>query len=69
MQLKKLFTGFLILFSVSLFAETNPTDRKKEKSTHPNDSVRIGIDFLKKYIISPREPSIIAGQKTGMLFL
>ena len=50
MQLKKLFTGFLILFSVSLFAETNPTDRKKEKSTHPNDSVRIGIDFLKKYI-------------------
>jgi len=50
MQLKKLLTGFFILISVSIFAETNPTDRKKEKNTSSKDSILIGIDFLKKYI-------------------
>jgi len=50
MQLKKLFTGLFILISVSIFAETTPIDRKKDKNTNQKDSLLIGIDFLKKYI-------------------
>jgi len=50
MQLKKLFTGLFILISVSIFAETTPIDRKKDKNANQKDSLLIGIDFLKKYI-------------------
>lgn len=50
MQLKKLFTGFLILISICLFAETNPPVKKKEKNIPPTDSIQSGINYLKKYI-------------------
>ena len=50
MQLKKLCTGFIILISVSLFAETNPVDKKKEIKFSNADSIKIGIDYLKKHI-------------------
>ena len=52
MQLKKLLLGFLILISVSLFAETNPNYRKKEKKSGLTDSIQIGIDYIKKYFYS-----------------
>lgn len=50
MLFKKLLTGFTLLISVSLFAETTPIDRKKEKFTPPADSIQLGIDYLKKHI-------------------
>jgi len=50
MQFKKLCTGFFILLSVSIFAETNPIDRKKEKQIEPVDSIQSGINYLKKHI-------------------
>ncbi|MBL7967043.1 MAG: DUF3078 domain-containing protein [Prolixibacteraceae bacterium] len=50
MLFKKLLAGFMILISVSLFAETAPIDRKKEKLTPPADSIQLGIDYLKKHI-------------------
>ncbi|HZL09481.1 MAG TPA: DUF3078 domain-containing protein [Prolixibacteraceae bacterium] len=50
MQLKNLITGFLILISISTFAENNSTDRKKEKNTQSTDSIKAGIDYLKKYL-------------------
>jgi hypothetical protein len=64
MQLKKLLTGFLILISVSIFAETNPIDRKKENNTSSKDSVSLSIDFLKKYLHptnlwKPENPEIL----------
>lgn len=50
MQLKKLCTGFIILISVSLFAATNPVDKKKEITLSKADSIKLGIDYLKKHI-------------------
>lgn len=50
MQLKKLCAGFIILISVSLFAATNPVDKKKEIILSKADSIKLGIDFLKKHI-------------------
>ncbi|MBV5348113.1 hypothetical protein JZU61_00325, partial [bacterium] len=50
MQLKKLCAGFFILISVSLFAATNPVDKKKEIILSKADSIKLGIDFLKKHI-------------------
>lgn len=50
MQLKKLCTGFLILISVSLFAVNKPVDRKKEIIFSKADSIRLGIDYLKRHI-------------------
>jgi len=50
MQLKKLCTGFIILISVSLFAATNPVDKKKEIILSKADSIKLGIDFLKNHI-------------------
>ena len=50
MQFKKLLSGFFILISVSLFAGTTPVDRKKENALSKSDSIKLGIDFLKKYI-------------------
>lgn len=50
MQLKKLIAGFFILISVSIYAETNPNDRKKETNTNSADSIQLGIDYLKKHI-------------------
>ena len=52
MQLKNYFAGFLILISVSIFAIPYPVDRKKETNISSKDSIRIGIDYLKKYINS-----------------
>ncbi|MDP2336760.1 MAG: DUF3078 domain-containing protein [Bacteroidota bacterium] len=50
MQLKKLCTGFLILISVSLFAETIPSSGNKVKRTNSIDSIQLSINYLKKYI-------------------
>lgn len=50
MLLKKLLPGLIILISVSLFAETNLIDRKKEKNTPPADSVKLSIDYLKRHL-------------------
>jgi len=50
MQLKKLCAGFMILISVSLFAATNPVDKKKEIILSKADSIKLGIDYLKKHI-------------------
>lgn len=50
MQLKKLCAGFIVLVSVSLLAETNPVDKKKEVILSNADSIKLGIDFLKKHI-------------------
>ena len=50
MQLKKLCAGFIILISVSLFAATNPVDKKKEITLSKADSIKLGIDYLKKHI-------------------
>lgn len=50
MQLKKLFTGLFLLFSVLIFAENNPSTQEKDKKTHSRDSVQLGIDYLNKYI-------------------
>ncbi len=50
MHLKNLIPGFLILISLSAFAETNFLPLKKEKTNLPVDSVQLGIDYLKKYL-------------------
>lgn len=50
MHLKYLFTALLILISVLIFAENNPTTQEKDKKIHSLDSVQLGIDYLKKYI-------------------
>jgi len=50
MQLKKLFTGILILISISIFAQDHLTNPEKEKNTSSNDSIKLSIDYLKKYI-------------------
>jgi len=50
MQLKNIFTGVLILFSIFLFAEDHPTVRKAEKNTSSKDSIQLSINYLKKYI-------------------
>ncbi len=50
MKLTRLYTGLIILISVSLFAANTPIDRKKEKTLIQADSVKLGIDYLKKYI-------------------
>lgn len=49
MQLKKLCTGFIILISVSMSIQANPTDRKKEKGLSNADSIKLGIDYLRKH--------------------
>ena len=50
MQYKRIFAGIIVLISVSLFAETLPVDRKKEKGQNDADSIKLGINFLKKHI-------------------
>ncbi|MFA5326909.1 MAG: DUF3078 domain-containing protein [Prolixibacteraceae bacterium] len=50
MELKNLFTGICILLSISIFAETTPTEKKKVKNTTSADSIQSGINYLKKYI-------------------
>lgn len=64
MQFTKLCTGFIFLISVSLFAETIPVDRKKEKAPGTADSIKLGIDYLKKHIQpsnvwQPENPEIL----------
>ena len=64
MKLKFLCAGFFVLISVSLFAEIVPSDRKKDLSTHPTDTIRQGINYLKKYLQNnqvwqPENPEII----------
>ena len=55
MQLKKQFTGFIILISLSIFAETTPIKPKKEKNTGPVDSIKLSIDYLKKHIQNSKD--------------
>ena len=50
MQIKELFAGAALLASLSLFAGTFPADRKKENGINNTDSIKIGIDFLKKHL-------------------
>lgn len=50
MQLKKLFSGLLILISLSIFADTISINKEKGKTISSRDSLLIGIDYLKKYI-------------------
>ncbi|HLN72848.1 MAG: DUF3078 domain-containing protein [Methylococcaceae bacterium] len=51
MYLKKLFAGLLILISVSAFAGNYFTSNNKRNRNVPTaDSVKLGIDYLKKYI-------------------
>lgn len=50
MKLKILCAGLLVLISVSLFAETLPSDRKKDLKKLPTDTVNAGINYLKKYL-------------------
>jgi len=50
MQFTKLCAGFFLLISVSLFAETTPIDRKKEKELSHSDSIKLSIDYLKKHL-------------------
>lgn len=52
MQFKNYFAGFLILISVSIFATPYPFERKKETVLSSADSIRTGIDYIKKYINS-----------------
>lgn len=54
MYLKNIISGLLILFSLSMFAESNPIPRNKDKKIPSLDSVQLGIDYLKKYI-QPKE--------------
>ncbi|HEY3370434.1 MAG TPA: hypothetical protein VGK10_06280, partial [Prolixibacteraceae bacterium] len=54
MHLKHLFSGLLILISLSIFAENYPIPRKRDKKVPSLDSVQLGIDYLKRYI-QPRE--------------
>lgn len=55
MQFKRIIAGIFILTSVSLFAETLPVDRKKNKGQNDVDSVKLGIDFLKKHLQVSKE--------------
>jgi len=50
MQLKKLCTGLFFLISVSISIQANPTDRKKEKGLSSADSIKLGIDYLRKHL-------------------
>jgi hypothetical protein len=50
MQIKKLFAGVCLLISVSLFAGTLPPDKKKATTVVNADSVKMGINYLKKRI-------------------
>lgn len=50
MQLKKLCTGLIILISVSIFTQVNAIDRKKEKGLNDADSIKLGIDYLRKHL-------------------
>ena len=54
MQIKKLFTGFLILSSFYVLAENQPLSRKKAKKIPSADSVKICVDYLKKYLGQPQ---------------
>ena len=45
-----LLSGLLILISLSIFAGNNTITHKKDKNLHSQDSVQLGIDYLKKYI-------------------
>lgn len=49
MQIKKLLTGFLILISIISQAGNQAVSRKKEKKIPSADSVKICIDYLRKY--------------------
>ena len=50
MNFKMLLSGLLILISLSIFAGNNTITHKKDKNLHSQDSVQLGIDYLKKYI-------------------
>ena len=50
MHLKNILTGFVILISLSAFAETTFSPQKNKKNDLTIDSVQLGIDYLKKYI-------------------
>jgi len=50
MQLKKLCTGLIILISVSILAQANPIDKKKENGLSNADSIKLSIDFLKTHL-------------------
>ncbi len=55
----RIMTPVLILPIVELFISTMSSE---------TSILKFLFLFLKKYIMSPRLPSVIAGQNTGMLF-
>ena len=55
MQIKKLFTGLLILTGFQLFAATYPANPKKTKIITPVDSVSLSIEYLKEHIKSGKD--------------
>jgi hypothetical protein len=54
MHLKNIFSGLLILISISLLAENKPIFRNNEKKIPSADSVQLSIDYLKK-ILQPMD--------------
>jgi len=71
MQFRRILTGLAILLSASAFAGTNATDRKKEKGLSNADSIKIGIDFIKKHIQpstiwQPENPEVL-NSLTGLI--
>lgn len=50
MQIKKLITGFLILSNFLVMAENQSTKPNKVKTTPPKDSIKICVNYLKKYM-------------------
>jgi hypothetical protein len=52
MQFKNIFTGFLFLISIQIFAESYPVNPKKVKNTQPVDSIRMSIEYLRNHIQS-----------------
>ena len=63
MYCKKIFAGFLILSFISALAGANTIDQKKENKIGSSDSIKLGINFLKKYmnasdVWQPENPEI-----------
>jgi hypothetical protein len=50
MQLKKLCAGLFFLISVSIVTQAIPASRKKEKGLANADSIKLGIDYLRKHL-------------------
>jgi hypothetical protein len=50
MPLKKLCVGLFFLISVSIFTQAIPESKKKGKGSSTADSIKLGIDYLRKHL-------------------